>query len=55
MHLFSPEHISKITWSLNYLILHIQIFSTIINFLNVYVTLKSEIAELTFEVTFENE
>lgn len=28
--------------------------SLIINFLNVYVTLKSEIAELIFEVTFEN-
>lgn len=29
MHLFSPEHTHKMTWSLNYLILHIQIFSII--------------------------
>jgi len=29
VYLFSPEHMSKITLSLNYLILHIQIFSII--------------------------
>lgn len=58
MHLFSPEHMTKITWviKLSYS-QHPNIFqqSLIVSFLSVHVTLTSEVAELIFEVTFENE
>lgn len=52
MHFFSPEHLKLCG---HYIILFKSFqLSLIINFLSGYITLQSAIAELIFEVTFEN-